>query len=417
MKIVYIREFNPFYESGAAACRSAGLLEALMDNDVQIELVITGGFQSPLEKRKKGIVEGYANLNIIYIHSYLQYNIWLRRVYAYVLVYLFQILNDIRLKRIFESDYDVLWLANDNSVFVSFLRNKKYMQKPSFIELNEFNDLHLHGLKLGNNFQYRICAHKNVSFLNAIKEIDLVAVMTKTLRAHYQQLASPEARFIHLPMTVNINRFEKLHACPKGLKKPYIAYTGTFNNQKDGVDILINAFAKLADQYKEYTLYLAGFYHYDMSVNDQLVKGYGLDNRIINVGSLTKDEVPGLLQNASLLVMARPDSRQAKGGFPTKLGEYLATGNPVCVTKVGEIHDYLVDNQSAYFAEPGNVDSFAEAMERALSNPEGARVVGSNGKRIAETIFDTNVQGKRLLDFLSMALQNNNETQIVPNHV
>ncbi len=417
MKIIYIREFNPFYESGASACRSAGLLYALLDCGVQIDLVVTGGFQSPLEKKNKGIVEGYANMNIIYLHSYIHYNIWFRRVYVYMLTYYFQKLNNIRLKKVFQSDYDVLWLTYDNSILQSFLRNKKFLKKPSFIELNEFNDLHLHGLQFGNKFQYRVVSRLNVTFLKAIQEIDLVAVMTKTLKSHYQQLANPKSRFMHLPMTVNVNRFKELHAYPKGLKKPYIAYTGTFNNQKDGVDILIKAFAKLAHQHKEYTLYLAGYYHYDVSVNDQLIISFGLEDRIVNVGVLKTDEVPGFMQHASLLVLARPDSRQAKGGFPTKLGEYLATGNPVCVTKVGEIDDYLVDSQSAYIAEPDNVDSFAEAMERALSNPQSARLVGLNGKRIAETIFDTNVQGKRLLEFLSMALQNKRETQIEPNHV
>ncbi len=399
MKIIYIRESNPFYDSGAAANRHAGLLFALMDYGVQIELVVTGGFKSPLEKKKKGIVDG-ANINIRYLHSYNHYNIWLRRIYVYMLAYCFQIFKNMRLKRVFQSNYDVLWLAYDKSILQSFLRNKKYLQKPSFIELNEYNDLHLHGLQYGNKFQHRICVRENATFLKAIKEIDLIAVMTKTLNDHYKLLAKPNARFLHLPMTVNTNCFNVRHSCNIGLKKPYIAYTGTFNNQKDGVDVLIKAFAKLADKYKEYILYLAGFYHYDMSVNDQLVKDIGLEDRIINLGVLTKDEIPGFLQNASLLVMARPDSRQAKGGFPTKLGEYLASGNPVCVTKVGEIPDYLTDNKSVYFAEPGSVDSFAEAIERALSNPEGARAVGSNGKVIAETIFDTNVQGKRLLEFL-----------------
>jgi glycosyltransferase involved in cell wall biosynthesis len=402
LKIILIREYNPFYESGASASRYAGLLEALMDYGVQIEVVVTGGFQSQHEKINKGIVEGYPHINIKYLHSYIHYNIWLRRIYVYVLAYCFQKLKNIRLKQVFQSDCDVLWLAYDNSILQSFLRNKKYLQKPSFIELNEFNDLHLHGLQFGNKFQHKIFARENNTFLKAIKEIDLVAVMTNTLKDHYQQLANPMARFFHLPMTVNINRFKELHSYPKGLKKPYIAYTGTFDNQKDGVDILIKAFAKLAVQYKEHTLYLAGFYHYDMSFNEQLVKSFGLEDRIVNLGALTKDEVPGFLQHSSLLVMARPDSRQATGGFPTKLGEYLATGNPVCLTKVGEISDYLVDNESAYFAKPGNSDSFAEAMERALSNPECSRLVGLNGKRIAETIFDTNVQAKRLLEFLNI---------------
>ena len=49
-----------------------------------------------------------------------------------------------------------------------------------------------------------------------------------------------------------------------------------------------------------------------------------------------------------MLVLARPDNIQAKGGFPTKLGEYLATGNPVVVTKVGEIPNYLIDGVNAF---------------------------------------------------------------------
>lgn len=399
MKIIFIREMNPFYETGAAASRYAGLIDALIDYGVHIELIVTGGFQSPLEKKKIGIVEGKSNINIRYLHSYSNYNIWLRRIYVYFLSYFFQKYKNISLKRVFQSDQDLTWLAYDKSILQSFVINKKYLKSPSFIELNEFNDLHLHGFKFGNKFQQRNAEQENKIFLKAIKEIDFIAVMTKTLKEHYQQLASPRARILHLPMTVNINRFVEQHKCINGLNKPYIAYTGTFNNRKDGVDVLIKAFAKLADQYKEYTLYLAGFYHYDMSVNDRLVQDLGLNDQIVNIGALSKDDVPGFLQNASLLVMARPESRQAMGGFPTKLGEYLATGKPVCVTNVGEICDYLIDNKSAYIAEPGDVDSFAYAMNRALSNPDHASVVGLNGKRVAQTIFDTTVQGKRLFDF------------------
>ena len=123
-------------------------------------------------------------------------------------------------------------------------------------------------------------------------------------------------------------------------------------------------------------------------------------------GEFSRDKIPAIIKNASLLALPRPDSKQAQGGFPTKLGEYLATGNPVCATTVGEIPDYLIDDESIYFAEPGSINSFADAMKRALSNPLKAKRIGTNGRKVAETHFNKDIQAKKLYDFLSSLNQN-----------
>ena len=135
-------------------------------------------------------------------------------------------------------------------------------------------------------------------------------------------------------------------------------------------------------------------------MQEKLIEEFGLTNRITYFGVLNKDQIPVFVCNADLLVLSRPDSHQAQGGFPTKLGEYLATGNPVCVTKVGEIPDYLEDNVSAFMATPGDVDSFADAMDRALSNPDNAKKVGLAGRKVAEREFNSEIQAKRLYEFL-----------------
>ena len=73
---------------------------------------------------------------------------------------------------------------------------------------------------------------------------------------------------------------------------------------------------------------------------------------------------------------------------------------PVCATTVGEIPDYLVDNKSVYFAKPGSVDSFALAMHNALKDSVKANEVGQQGKNVAETFFNKNIQSKILYNFL-----------------
>ena len=118
------------------------------------------------------------------------------------------------------------------------------------------------------------------------------------------------------------------------------------------------------------------------------------------MGEFSREKIPSFLQNASLLLLPRPDSKQAQGGFPTKLGEYLASGVPVCATTVGEIPNYLTNNESVFFAEPGSIDSFANAMDRALSNPELAKKVGLAGRKVAETHFNKDIQAKILYEFL-----------------
>ena len=121
-------------------------------------------------------------------------------------------------------------------------------------------------------------------------------------------------------------------------------------------------------------------------MQEKLIKKLGLADRVTYLGVLSKEQIPAFVCNADLLVLSRPDSHQAQGGFPTKLGEYLASGNPVCVTKVGEIPNYLIDNVSAFMAE--------------LGNPIKAKEVAQKGKEVAETEFNLQTQSEKLFMFL-----------------
>lgn len=130
--------------------------------------------------------------------------------------------------------------------------------------------------------------------------------------------------------------------------------------------------------------------------------------------------MPSYLLNAQLLLLARPANIQAKGGFPTKLGEYLTTGRPVVITKVGEIPDYLTDGENAFMAEPDNPLSFALKVEEALTDTENARAIGLNGKKLAVTIFNYKTQGLEMINRwlkVTHRLLYILNTQILPNRV
>jgi glycosyltransferase involved in cell wall biosynthesis len=201
-------------------------------------------------------------------------------------------------------------------------------------------------------------------------------------------------------MTVDLERFQSPKEPLPEFQSPYIAFVGVMNDAKDGVSNLIKAFNSIKDTFPFYKVYLVGPWNYDTPIHLQLIKDFGLEERVFWMKEYPRDAIPCIICNADLLVLPRPDSKQAQGGFPTKLGEYLATGKPVCATRVGEIPDYLTDNESVFFAEPGSVESFAEAMEMALSDPENAKSVGANGRRVAEEHFNKDVQARKLMEFL-----------------
>ena len=66
-----------------------------------------------------------------------------------------------------------------------------------------------------------------------------------------------------------------------------------------------------------------------------------MKDSIVFTGIVSAADIPQILKNAAVLALDRPDSLQAQCGFPTKLGEYLLTENPVIVTKVGDIPLFL----------------------------------------------------------------------------
>jgi glycosyltransferase involved in cell wall biosynthesis len=241
-------------------------------------------------------------------------------------------------------------------------------------------------------------AYLHEKYIN--KLFDGIIVITKYLEKYYKPLIRKDAKSILVPILTDISRFEG-HIFSHS-NDEYIAYCGDPRGNKDGVPILIEAFSILSKKYETIKLYIIGDALGTNVLQDlkNLAKKSNIENRVVFTGTVTRDKIPEYLCNASILALARPTSLQAKGGFPTKLGEYLATGNPVVVTKVGEIPDYLKDGESAFLAEPDSAEAFAEKLDFVLSHPEVAKRVGLKGREVALKYFNYKTQAKRIIYFI-----------------
>lgn len=391
---------NPFHQSSASANRWLTLVEGVAALGAKVNLLIFGGYTSVEEKAKFGLNGFYKNINYEYILPILVQGYWKVRFHNYI----GQALRNRKLlleviKRL-KNEKGIVWTDSSPLSFQFAMALKRRSPKAKlFVEMSEFLDIHQYNK--GNFLQrWQGNAKQRLFEKKSFFAYDGIALMTQTLMKHYQNFPQPHPKFLHLPMTVDIDRFESQKPTLAEFKSPYIAFVGVMNDAKDGVSILIKAFKSLKDKFPNHKVYLIGGWNYDTPIHLQLIKDLDLENNVFWMKEYPREQIPNIICNADLLVLPRPDSKQAQGGFPTKLGEYLATGNPVCATRVGEIPDYLVDGESVFFAEPGSVDSFAEAMKKALSNGKLAKEVGNAGRQVAEQYFNKEIQAKILYQFL-----------------
>ena len=112
------------------------------------------------------------------------------------------------------------------------------------------------------------------------------------------------------------------------------------------------------------------------------------------------EAIPQLLMNAEVLALDRPDNLQAKYGFPTKLGEYLLTKNPVVVTAVGDIPKFLKDGVSALIAKPSDAEDFSSKLIWALTHKDEAARIGRAGCSVAMENFNSFTEAQKIVKFL-----------------
>lgn len=210
-----------------------------------------------------------------------------------------------------------------------------------------------------------------------IKFSDGIIVISTFLFDKYKKLNSRNLTLI--PITAKIPKGLKLKEIQK--EKFIVLYAGTFGD-KDGIDLIINGFIEFSQIATNSILYLLG------SSNQQKKYQYKYSQRhnIVFTGFISDEEFYTLIQRANVLCMCRTGSKFANAGFPFKLGEYLATGNPVIATKISDVEKYLTKND-AYLIEPDNQMQFINTLIDIYNNPEKAKIIGYNGKVICKNMF------------------------------
>lgn len=386
MGIIIFGDLFTFPDGNAATNRVFTYARGFIENGINPYVVCFGNEYTEAEK---GIIDG-----VLYFHAlrqkkrsrYFLVRRWfkLKKIYTSFLI----------LKQINKKDkisgiicYTKLIQTQAFAFFLSRMFKTKIILEVSEHPLKDYQGKFIRRLQ-GN---LRIPLETSLS--------DGIICISKYLRDFYFKRGVSEKRLFLVPSTVDSKRFQS--SVRSILEFEYILYCGNLNLRKDGVDILIRSFAKISDKFPEINLVLIGTGDPDEEILlKNIVSILNIRDRVHFLGQIARTEVPKYLKNAKILALSRPASIVADAGFPSKLTEYLASGNPVVVTKVGEISNYLTDAENAFLSEPGSVEAFSDKLNFVLDNYGFAKKVALRGKELTSTIFNYSFQSGRIIEFV-----------------
>mgnify|MGYP000421473010 FL=1 len=122
---------------------------------------------------------------------------------------------------------------------------------------------------------------------------------------------------------------------------------------------------------------------FDVSKN--LVKSLGLENNIILLGALERQEIIKHLQSAFLFVQHSIIATNGDSeGTPVGIIEAMAAGLPLVSTRHAGIPDVVIENETGFLVDEGNIDVMAEQILTLLDNRD---LAGSFGKKGNERIL------------------------------
>jgi glycosyltransferase involved in cell wall biosynthesis len=177
--------------------------------------------------------------------------------------------------------------------------------------------------------------------------------------------------------------------------EPVILYAGTFEAYQ-GLEILVEAFAKVARRLPEARLLLVGGTHEQVRKIRQLADTLGLRDACMLTGQVPKTAAIAYTRSAQVLVSPRIHGTNT----PLKIYEQLASGRPLVATRIWS-HTQVLDDSVCFLVDP-NAESLAEGLVAALTEPASAAQRASNAMALYEREYSRPVYERKIRRLLEI---------------
>ena len=232
------------------------------------------------------------------------------------------------------------------------------------------------------------------------QHIDKYVFETKTLDEYEKNVLGKDIVSIVVPATMPV---DDILDKKKENVKPYIAYSGSVHSDaKDGLSNIIKGYAKFHESHPGVDLKFIGrvsnkAYYEELQ---KQIKDMSLEDSISFTKEVAREEYVRMMNNAKLMVVAKPKDSYYGGGLSSKVIEYLFSGNPILMTDSDDYVNYLTHNINVFFVHDNDPDTLADALYELFSSPEKMQAIGEEGRQYAMEHFNYHKTTKGLLSFI-----------------
>lgn len=185
-------------------------------------------------------------------------------------------------------------------------------------------------------------------------------------------MVSPEKLFI-VPVGVDPDLFVPMPGIERNPNQ--IISTASSDVAMKGQRYLLEALAKLRTDRPELKLVMVGRLK-EGSAAQRTIEQLGLGDAVEFVSGITDERIVELYNESACAVV--PSLYE---GFSLPAIEAMSTGCPLVATTGGAIPEVAgPDGETCYMTIPGDSESLAAGIRRALEDPEGARRIGAAGR-------------------------------------
>lgn len=208
-----------------------------------------------------------------------------------------------------------------------------------------------------------------------------------------------KTKIIRIPILVDTNE-QKPHAFPEGDPVALIASSPSYDAAIIFVLQAMNTVWQTRPDCKLIITGGASRKSYDRAMKT-IINNPVWTSNIQFAGLVEREKLLNFYASSWALLIPLFDDLISRARFPTKIGEYLASGRPVITSNVGEIPKFLEEGKSAYICEPENPDAFGEKILEVINDPIKANKIGLQGREIAVNHFDNKNYDSSLRSFLN----------------
>ena len=275
------------------------------------------------------------------------------------------------------------FLSGPIGLMVSFLLRAKFVQEVNGVYTSEAEWLDVPntlGMKL-KRISYSWMMHY------VLKHSDGIKLLFRNQVDPFRQVLKGKT-IQSFPCFVPVGNFRNI------CEKKEILFVG-FPFKRKGVDLLIEAFKRIAPKYPEWKLKILGWFP-DQNELNKAIDGH---LQIYHHKPVQRHEMPEHIGSCAILVL--PSRSEAMGRV---LVEAMAAGKPRVGSNVDGIPTVINDGVDGLLFESENVEDLASKLDMLMGNQDLRRKLGDSGEIRARKEFTSEEYGRNLNEFCNQVL-------------